>query len=570
MDEENDSRTLSFNRKRPYDIASQDNVDSASSTIPKRFKIGDVRNEQSDEGLRTLSDASDENTLDSQEDLQIRQNRRDGSKANSSDYDRTTPGIAPSINWNSGSKAMIRTSLGAGKEKPPKKSPTNHKICQMAYTKKQLGLDVETSVQPPEPISASSDVSLQEDESDGGVMIHVTDSKYESGEILEGNAKKPDLHVSSRSITPELFKATPSNQSEGHGGIVKLNDSKVIKSSQPNAVASKVEDSPQRTSKADPQSLMPRKLADLSLEELKLQLRYFHLTKKREDVDLSSPARCLVCAREGHMAGACSSLMCGVCGVLNQHFTKQCPQLQRCAKCLQRRHLESHCSSSLSREDVTCFLCQRDGHMEDDCELLWRTSGRPWVANLLSQRIRLECYECGNSGHLGNDCRTRRPRKAMGTSTWSLTHGKEVANESQRGIMIKGRAQQEKDAVHDESDDDNVSFLRPGLPQPVPKGQIRVAIQSFGGRRPRDQSISRHKHEVWEPVDQPYQSDKRQKIEPWNHDHSRMYPNFRDRPAYPSNRQADRYIPERNPRVRTELYRPMPSSAHKAWIQHRL
>lgn len=165
-----------------------------------------------------------------------------------------------------------------------------------------------------------------------------------------------------------------------------------------------------------------RTLAELSPEDLNAQIRYFHIPKRADEVSRSSLVRCLTCGAKGHMAPDCEMLDCTTCGAFNDHITPDCPLNVKCPKCRVPGHTEEMCSSKLQmpREDITCDLCDCRGHVEEDCELFWRTSGAPWKLNLPLGQIHVSCHECGLTGHLGNECPSRRPRKPMGTSSWSV------------------------------------------------------------------------------------------------------------------------------------------------------
>ena len=165
-----------------------------------------------------------------------------------------------------------------------------------------------------------------------------------------------------------------------------------------------------------------RTLAELSPEDLNAQIRYFHIPKRADEVSRSSLVRCLTCGAKGHMAPDCEMLDCTTCGAFNDHITADCPLNVKCPKCRVPGHTEETCSSKLKllREDITCDLCNCRGHVEEDCELFWRTSGAPWNFNLPLGQIRVSCHECGLTGHLGNECPSRRPRKPMGSSSWSI------------------------------------------------------------------------------------------------------------------------------------------------------
>ena len=355
-------------------------------------------------------------------------------------------------------------------------------------------------------------------------------------------------------------------------------------------------------------------LADLSPHDLNAQLKYFHTTKAREDVDGKTPVRCLVCAKEGHMAGSCESLTCSTCGAFNRHTTQVCPNRVRCEKCREQGHNEGQCPYKLRKMpsyEIVCDLCQRNGHIENDCELSWRTSGRPWESNLAHANVRLSCYECGHSGHLGNDCPSRKPNKPMGTSTWDGNMGP-VSIKSTREIKIKGNATRQDPIKLDDSDDERANFYRPKitLPEPVRRGQIRIVTgrhQSpvYEPSRNDKPAYADRRHGSFTPINdayrydavkQPYQEYRDQGRANWRAINGPDYghedladnnyrpderrsrsPPYRDHKGYagesswPPPRPAPRAEQQdRRPRADANVYRPMPSAAQNAWIRRRL
>ena len=357
-------------------------------------------------------------------------------------------------------------------------------------------------------------------------------------------------------------------------------------------------------------------LADLSPHDLNIQLRYFHTTKIREEVDGKTPVRCLVCAKESHMAGSCEVLTCSSCGAVNRHTTQACPNNAKCRRCRGKGHNEGHCPYKLKRlasHEIICDLCQRNGHIEEDCELVWRTSGRPWESDLAHANLRLSCYECGQSGHLGNYCPSRKPHKLMGTSTWDGSIGP-VRIKSTREIKIKGKASQQDSHIIGDSDDERANFYRPKipLPQPVRKGQIRIvtgrrAMPEYEPPRSDRPAYADGGHGSFASVNESYRNGEARRPYQENQDGGtdkwraidglddgtgpadRRYSTHRAserRSRSPLYRESDGYggasswsssraAPraehrDRRPAADANIYRPMPSAAQNAWSRRRL
>jgi protein AIR1/2 len=216
--------------------------------------------------------------------------------------------------------------------------------------------------------------------------------------------------------------------------------------------------------------------------------------------------RCVRCAQPGHVATYCSLPLCFGCEFKTEHLEKRCPYKSRkCSRCHERGHDVEACPHKLKRitAEQKCELCSTLGHGETDCELLWRTSGRPWEKDLPIFTVRLFCYECGQAGHLGNDCPTRQPGKPFGSSTWSAKasagppistrprpgfeikgtavapqRGGPMMNNTSRGISIKGRADAHRPSPALDDDDSPTNFHRPRIPAPARPSQIHVSLSS--------------------------------------------------------------------------------------------
>lgn len=448
-------------------------------------------------------------------------------------------------------------------------------------------------------------------ESDSGIKLKPDTSGDESGEI-SGSELRASASRRTSKISKEANLAKDNTRRSGSTD----GDAMLIYSNSHPTTKVTGNKNPQPVNR-DSDRRIPTLLSDLSPADLKLQLRYFYMTKTPDTVEPSNPVRCLVCAREGHMAEACSSLTCAVCGKFNHHFTKDCAQVQRCWKCRERGHEALNCPRKVippNFNSVICELCERTGHLENDCELIWRTSGRPWETDFRKRSVRLGCYECGRSGHLGNDCSSRMPGKRLGTSSWSLNDTRRPPEDSEDGgITIKGRATQQRPTKPDDSDDDTANFLRPKIPGPIRKGQIQIASQSFRQHPPPTSASGNHHHHHHNLY--PSWEDRRdERISSNNRDHYNSHPTSHRSispppppPPYPG-RRSDFYrnphfnqpppsaparpaivirpnnwdvnhhhLPARpnwppGPSTTTSsssTYRPMPSAARDAWIRHR-
>ena len=315
-------------------------------------------------------------------------------------------------------------------------------------------------------------------------------------------------------------------------------------------------------------------LAHLNEEDFQAQIRYFYVAQDVKAIDfVATLVKCLVCSGEGHMAAGCPKLSCPNCGAYNDHFSPFCPETKRCPRCQERGHSQVECKSKLRAHlsEATCDLCSTAGHLADDCELLWRTSGAPAVVNVSDNRLqRLSCYECGKAHHLGNDCPTRRPGKPMGTSTWGIPLKTQVQDQisirSQGELSIKGRAKQQKPiTINSDSDDERNNFVRSKVPAPTKIGQIRIQAP-----RPDNRDTT------WTSINDPHR-------DPARYTHKQGYSNYRpDDPQLRASRRerVDRYQPPlpREPPPRGvdhysgggQPYHPMPSAGPNAWRQHRI
>ena len=531
-----DSRTAAFDRKLPDQA---DESQQMGDDDHNKVAIPSLRSE----GLAKPAGSNAE-----PEPLSNGQSNHDPQTSSSSLRAANSSGLTPLMNWNAGSKAKIRTTLGGNR--PPfsfasakitlvTSEPTSPSVDPGTsdFQKSEVVLTDTPMIPPANVTSTQSDrvagaervqsddgdsrhfysdpepgqayqqmESLQpeatESTSDGGVMINVegpeNSSGQESGEISDNKEHEMNEVITAQEVVEvdenvasklELIEGDEyDTHSEEEAHDIDQRDALIDYSAS--------DQIPNTTGKLEntyeaPPKLQPRFLADLGPEDFKLQLRYFYVVQANRDlklVDMNLPVHCLVCGKAGHISDYCNALTCATCGIHREHFTRNCPRTKKCEKCSERGHSKYDCPYKLPRlstSKLECDLCQRIGHTEDECELLWRTSGRTWESDLPSFSLRLYCYECGNAGHLGNECPSRNPRKPMGSSTWSARAAKIDSGIASTGISVRGRAPRNKPIeITDDSDDDRANFYRPRIPPPARSGQIRVADSTFS--RPND------------------------------------------------------------------------------------
>ncbi|KAL8761202.1 MAG: hypothetical protein Q9184_002665 [Pyrenodesmia sp. 2 TL-2023] len=424
----------------------------------------------------------------------------------------------------------------------------------------------------------SYDVGLQSsEEADNGVLINVhEESEHESGEISDSENLAMDSQQAKSSAI--YFDGAHSDDAEEKSEGSADDDAMMDYA---NADAPDGDLSQRHAPSAD-QSHPPRPgiLAQLEQKDFELQLQYFHVGKARPGVDLNEPVRCLVCTAKGHMAAECEKLNCNRCGEQKSHSTWNCPLISQTER---------------SYASAICGMCDRPGHITTDCELRWRTSGRPWDSNVEDKTIRFECYECGRSGHLGNDCPSRRPGKPKGSSSWSYHRHPRQTEAATQGISIKGRAQQQQrkqqPILIGDSDDDEANFYRPKISAPTARpGQIRIMAGNgrnpgrlesynqltFNNNRQHDERFGDRRRSVSpRRIDfTPPESRSPLKFGRANTESAYRYAPTHQQPPLPRGpppyRRRSPPLPVEAPQPRAApAYRPLPSSAKQAWTQFR-
>ncbi|KAI4085957.1 MAG: hypothetical protein LQ344_007982 [Seirophora lacunosa] len=464
------------------------------------------------------------------------------------------------------------------------------------------GTAVQTQPYPFKPLSPGSRPSKKREstaEGEGDMLVKIQDeSEHESGEISDSYVSTTESHPQAKRGATTFDGVNSDVESNSEGRSESPEDSDAMIDYADSGALRGHTSSRYASFQASP----PRTLGQLDRRDMDLQLRYFYVAKARDEVDLRDPVRCLICTEEGHMAAVCDKVQCSRCGERNTHCLWNCPLLSVCSRCKEPGHSGPACRSPFQRPESSamCEICKRQGHVALDCELRWRTSGRPWESNLEDKRIRFECYECGRSGHLGNDCPTRQPRKVSGSSSWTYHRHTRQADTGTRGINIKGRAQQQRQQKQapimiDDNDDDAANFYRPKAAAPARPGQIR--IMAGGGLKAgnaqsqnqlaynsnrgsdeqlgnRQRSASPHRMDYNERQDYRLSSGAA-RYAPAVVDSGHRYTSSYGQPPLPRepppHRRGSPPLPVERRKVSTaEAYRPMPSSGRQAWKQFRM
>ncbi len=553
-----DSRTASIRRKRHL-IASNPDKDpqrssSDGSTPRKRAKRQPRTGDQDLRDFLPLGAgfSTTAEVLEDHEGIETHYISDDSSKGSEGGVTLSTSEAAhsgrvvPAMNWNSGSKATIRTTLGGGR----------------------VQSTIPSSIRKLEPNNTSS----------GGPKNPSSIPLERKGEHAVGSDIENEENKGCRVLEED--------------GAAETNVDALMDYSQSDPARLTEKD-------LDLRLQQPKTLADLSETELRTQIRYTAVTKKLEEIHLNVLVTCLVCWKPGHVGNDCPALTCRICGIHNKHFTHACPRSRKCSKCREPGHVEGSCPYKLPRivaSEILCDLCQQQGHTEDCCEMLWRTF-KPQASERLPGRVRMACYNCGSDKHFGNDCPTRLPGKPIQSSTWSMRGLSANGDDRPPSVMytIKGRATQSTAAVNDGSDDESTNFYRPRITE-ARRGNIKMAskVRGIGMQGGNTRNTNR--------VDPQTRRLNRYSPPPWNRDgsDSRKPDSYRSRarqrsfspqPQHPQRMGrrdgGNRWqpplppepVPSRSGRGRGydghttasqgDVYRPMPSAAKNAWVKHR-
>lgn len=556
-----DSRTASFRKKRHLKTSNPDsNAQRSSSDGSTSRKRAKRQTRAGDQDLRDFVPlgagfTASAEVLEGHEGVETHYISDDSSEASEGGIMLSTLGAAnpgrhaPAMNWNSGSKATIRTTLGSVRGQSAVPSAIDKLEPQ--------------SISLIEPPASSSTAQGKKGKHAVGFDI---ETEEEECLVLE-NDVNAETNVDALMDYSQSDPARSTNSELGHS------------------------------------SQQPKTLADLSEDDLRTQIKYTAPTKKSEEIRFDQPVTCLICWKLGHVGKDCPAQTCGICGAYNKHFTHACPRSRKCPKCREPGHVEGTCPYKLPRivaSEIICDLCQQQGHTEDHCEMLWRTFTSQATQTSLG-RVRMACYNCGSDKHFGNDCRTRLPGKPIRSSTWSLKGSSASRDGDQAPVMhtIKGRAAQSAAAVNGGSDDEPTNFYRPKIIN-APRGHIKIAgkVKRAGMQGGNPRNLNRQ-----QTADFQTRRPNRSSPPPWNGDGDDSQKpgsyrlrgrqrSFSPQPHHPQrmggrdrgNRWQPPLPPEpvpfrrgqgardydgRNAASQGDVYRPMPSAAKSAWVKHR-
>lgn len=115
---------------------------------------------------------------------------------------------------------------------------------------------------------------------------------------------------------------------------------------------------------------------------------------------------CRKCNEEGHKAAECTTIVCEICGVKNDHVTRNCNKSKVCSRCGHLGHLRKDCKETTPNA-MYCHFCSSTSHRSSTCAKIWRSYIRKRDRSEHYPE-RVYCYNCGGEGHYGDDCLEQR------------------------------------------------------------------------------------------------------------------------------------------------------------------
>ena len=163
------------------------------------------------------------------------------------------------------------------------------------------------------------------------------------------------------------------------------------------------------------------------LRTLRGEGRYFGVVDPSDvkgDKSSGGRKKCRKCNQPGHLAKSCKTVLCMLCGMINDHYTEDCQKSIKCSNCNSSGHYRSQCPKKWKK--TFCQICNSSRHVTERCPDVWRsyklkttsTSTTSTKNNDFQNQDKdqdrdtklvlrwdlIWCYNCGKKGHFGDDC----------------------------------------------------------------------------------------------------------------------------------------------------------------------
>jgi hypothetical protein len=270
----------------------------------------------------------------------------------------------------------------------------------------------------------------------GEVAASPGSSSKESGELSSDDDEVSDSDSSSREASEEFDDPSEDDQSDGQSSSASMSFSS--------------DDEPNENG----DGLTNLRLKDVTATEQMLQYRYFKLT------NLDTLIYCLCCGLRGHISASCPERICEHCEVVDQHASSACPHARKCTRCRATGHDSSACNNATYRGPITCDVCHREGHVEEECARLWCSRVLPdyqSARKIDEDLMRVGCYRCGETGHWGDDCpmyhrSTYTSSQLNLNDTWSAKHANHFIDRK-KDLQLKDTADASGQKIEEPEDD---------------------------------------------------------------------------------------------------------------------
>ncbi|KAL3232912.1 zinc finger protein [Nakaseomyces bracarensis] len=170
------------------------------------------------------------------------------------------------------------------------------------------------------------------------------------------------------------------------------------------------------------------------LRNLRGEGRYFGANEANDDesdanVIKAPEPKCSNCSEKGHMKRDCPHVICSYCGIMDDHYSQQCPTTMRCALCNESGHYRMHCPNKWKK--LNCTICNSPKHNRDRCPSVWRVYLLKNDDGMSKKNLPMHliyCYNCGEKGHYGDECDKNRSSRVP-NDDGSAFSGKNLTSE---------------------------------------------------------------------------------------------------------------------------------------------